>query len=217
MNLRPFHSPGLHQETGHSSVPLLQKHHRRLDPYPWVTYWPVRMFTLKRLYSFSYSYRYCGAEISYLRPYFNLVVVFGKLKALLDHPTQQRHSKASVANPQASNSFWACRSATFGFESWIVSLFSFASDREDIGDYMKYKKHKELKCGHKKRFLQPDSGRDSTCVVVPGSLSDPLPCALCRYNQVNAISLACSTGVEGCKELVTGWFRQWMNDPTRNP
>jgi len=38
-----------------------------------------------------------------------------------------------------------------------------------------------------------------------------------QYNQVNAISMACSTGVEGCKELVTGWFRQWMKDPARNP
>lgn len=37
-----------------------------------------------------------------------------------------------------------------------------------------------------------------------------------QYNQVNAISLACSTGVEGCQELTTGWFREWMNDPTNN-
>lgn len=37
-----------------------------------------------------------------------------------------------------------------------------------------------------------------------------------QYNQVVAISLACSTGVEGCEELTTGWFREWMNDPTNN-
>ena len=40
---------------------------------------------------------------------------------------------------------------------------------------------------------------------------------LLRYNQVNAISMACSTGVEGCKELVTGWFKQWMANETNNP
>ncbi|KAM7406492.1 hypothetical protein PAMP_000866 [Pampus punctatissimus] len=33
-----------------------------------------------------------------------------------------------------------------------------------------------------------------------------------QYNQVNAISLACSTGVEGCTELTTGWFTEWMNN-----
>ncbi|XP_070772420.1 aminopeptidase Ey-like isoform X1 [Enoplosus armatus] len=37
-----------------------------------------------------------------------------------------------------------------------------------------------------------------------------------QYNQVNAISLACSTGVEGCKELTTGWFREWMKNPADN-
>uniref|UniRef100_A0A672FXT9 Aminopeptidase n=1 Tax=Salarias fasciatus TaxID=181472 RepID=A0A672FXT9_SALFA len=37
-----------------------------------------------------------------------------------------------------------------------------------------------------------------------------------QYNQVNAISMACSTGVEGCKELVTGWFKEWMDNPTNN-
>nr|XP_046263496.1 aminopeptidase Ey-like isoform X2 [Scatophagus argus] len=37
-----------------------------------------------------------------------------------------------------------------------------------------------------------------------------------QYNQVNAISLACSTGVEGCKELTTGWFREWMTNPANN-
>ncbi|KAF7645195.1 hypothetical protein LDENG_00208540, partial [Lucifuga dentata] len=38
-----------------------------------------------------------------------------------------------------------------------------------------------------------------------------------QYNQVNAISLACSTGVDGCKELTTGWFRAWMKNPDKNP
>ncbi|XP_029317139.1 aminopeptidase Ey-like [Cottoperca gobio] len=37
-----------------------------------------------------------------------------------------------------------------------------------------------------------------------------------QYNQVNAISMACSTGVEGCKELTTGWFREWMKNPSLN-
>ncbi len=40
--------------------------------------------------------------------------------------------------------------------------------------------------------------------------------SLSRYNQVNAISMACSTGVEGCKELTSGWFRDWMNNSTAN-
>lgn len=38
-----------------------------------------------------------------------------------------------------------------------------------------------------------------------------------QYNQVNAISMACSTGVPGCKELTTNWFKQWMNNSTNNP
>ncbi|XP_074522479.1 aminopeptidase N-like [Halichoeres trimaculatus] len=37
-----------------------------------------------------------------------------------------------------------------------------------------------------------------------------------QYNQVNAISLACSTGVSGCQELTTGWFKEWMANPNNN-
>lgn len=37
-----------------------------------------------------------------------------------------------------------------------------------------------------------------------------------QYNQINAISLACSTGVEGCRELTSGWFKEWMDKSTVN-
>uniref|UniRef100_A0A3B4TYX3 Aminopeptidase n=1 Tax=Seriola dumerili TaxID=41447 RepID=A0A3B4TYX3_SERDU len=37
-----------------------------------------------------------------------------------------------------------------------------------------------------------------------------------QYNQVNAISLACSTGVEGCNNLTTGWFKEWMENKANN-
>ncbi|XP_068175730.1 aminopeptidase Ey-like isoform X2 [Antennarius striatus] len=37
-----------------------------------------------------------------------------------------------------------------------------------------------------------------------------------QYNQVNAISLACSAGVAACEELTTGWFREWMDNPSNN-
>ncbi|XP_041649467.1 aminopeptidase N-like [Cheilinus undulatus] len=38
-----------------------------------------------------------------------------------------------------------------------------------------------------------------------------------QYNQINAIHVACSTNVEGCRDLVKGWFRQWMENPQNNP
>ncbi|XP_058501683.1 aminopeptidase N-like [Solea solea] len=31
-----------------------------------------------------------------------------------------------------------------------------------------------------------------------------------QYNQVNAISLACRTGLDDCQTLVKNWFKQWM-------
>nr|XP_019935919.1 PREDICTED: aminopeptidase Ey-like isoform X1 [Paralichthys olivaceus] len=37
-----------------------------------------------------------------------------------------------------------------------------------------------------------------------------------QYNQVNAISLACKTGVEACKDLTTSWFKKWMQSPDNN-
>ncbi|XP_070823562.1 aminopeptidase N-like [Chaetodon trifascialis] len=38
-----------------------------------------------------------------------------------------------------------------------------------------------------------------------------------QYNQINAIGIACSMGVEGCRELIKGWYRQWMENPHHNP
>ncbi|TRY88000.1 hypothetical protein DNTS_007026 [Danionella cerebrum] len=39
---------------------------------------------------------------------------------------------------------------------------------------------------------------------------------LARYNQVNAIRFACSTGVEECQNLTSIWYRQWMDQPYQN-
>ncbi|TRY87998.1 hypothetical protein DNTS_007025 [Danionella cerebrum] len=38
-----------------------------------------------------------------------------------------------------------------------------------------------------------------------------------QYNQVNALRVACSTGLEDCKTLVKNWFEKWMENPTVNP
>lgn len=38
-----------------------------------------------------------------------------------------------------------------------------------------------------------------------------------QYNQINAIGIACSVDVEGCRELIKSWFRQWMQNPLHNP
>ncbi|XP_051239122.1 aminopeptidase N-like [Dicentrarchus labrax] len=37
-----------------------------------------------------------------------------------------------------------------------------------------------------------------------------------QYNQVNAIRMACSTGVTECQNLTNTWFEQWMDSPQRN-
>ncbi|XP_039979935.1 aminopeptidase N-like [Xiphias gladius] len=38
-----------------------------------------------------------------------------------------------------------------------------------------------------------------------------------QYNQINAIEVACTMGVEGCRELIKSWYRQWMENPSHNP
>uniref|UniRef100_A0A673YSP0 Aminopeptidase n=1 Tax=Salmo trutta TaxID=8032 RepID=A0A673YSP0_SALTR len=38
-----------------------------------------------------------------------------------------------------------------------------------------------------------------------------------QYNQVNAIRVACSTGMEECQTLTKGWYSQWMKDSANNP
>uniref|UniRef100_A0A8C2CF73 Aminopeptidase n=1 Tax=Cyprinus carpio TaxID=7962 RepID=A0A8C2CF73_CYPCA len=37
-----------------------------------------------------------------------------------------------------------------------------------------------------------------------------------QFTQIIALSLACSTGVEGCRELTRNWFKKWMQNPHNN-
>ncbi|KAI5101265.1 aminopeptidase N, partial [Silurus meridionalis] len=37
-----------------------------------------------------------------------------------------------------------------------------------------------------------------------------------QFTNIIAMSLACSTGVQGCLDLTKLWFRQWMQDPEHN-
>ncbi|XP_062404144.1 aminopeptidase N-like isoform X1 [Sardina pilchardus] len=37
-----------------------------------------------------------------------------------------------------------------------------------------------------------------------------------QYNQVNAVRVACSTGVDGCQNLTLTWYSQWMAQPQNN-
>uniref|UniRef100_A0A8C6W192 Aminopeptidase n=1 Tax=Nannospalax galili TaxID=1026970 RepID=A0A8C6W192_NANGA len=38
-----------------------------------------------------------------------------------------------------------------------------------------------------------------------------------QYNEVNAISTACSSGIQECKDLASRLFREWMANPSTNP
>ncbi|CAH7340748.1 aminopeptidase N [Phodopus roborovskii] len=38
-----------------------------------------------------------------------------------------------------------------------------------------------------------------------------------QYNEVNAISTACSSGVKECKDLVSGLYSEWMKNSSHNP
>ncbi|XP_062381475.1 aminopeptidase N-like [Sardina pilchardus] len=38
-----------------------------------------------------------------------------------------------------------------------------------------------------------------------------------KYTQANVISLACKVGLEECRQLVTAWYGEWMNNPDVNP
>ncbi|KAK3564167.1 hypothetical protein QTP86_009424 [Hemibagrus guttatus] len=38
-----------------------------------------------------------------------------------------------------------------------------------------------------------------------------------QYNEVNALRVACSSGIDECKTLVTNWFEEWRNNQKFNP
>uniref|UniRef100_A0AAR2KCR9 Aminopeptidase n=1 Tax=Pygocentrus nattereri TaxID=42514 RepID=A0AAR2KCR9_PYGNA len=37
-----------------------------------------------------------------------------------------------------------------------------------------------------------------------------------QFTQIIALSLACKTGLPGCRDIIKAWFRQWMQDPDNN-
>ncbi|XP_050759431.1 aminopeptidase N [Gymnogyps californianus] len=47
-------------------------------------------------------------------------------------------------------------------------------------------------------------------VTLPSGLMD-------QYNEINAISTACSYGITECQDLATNYFRKWQQDVTKNP
>ncbi|NXY50682.1 AMPN Aminopeptidase, partial [Ceuthmochares aereus] len=47
-------------------------------------------------------------------------------------------------------------------------------------------------------------------VSIPSGLMD-------QYNEINAISTACSYGIAECHDLATNYFHQWQNNVTSNP
>lgn len=62
------------------------------------------------------------------------------------------------------------------------------------------------------------------CSDTDSGCHDPVTCChLChalsfagRYNQENAIRMACHTGLAECRNLTSTWFSQWMDDPQHN-
>ncbi|XP_075288117.1 aminopeptidase N [Opisthocomus hoazin] len=47
-------------------------------------------------------------------------------------------------------------------------------------------------------------------VTIPSGLMD-------QYNEINAISTACSYGITACQDLATGYFQEWQQNITKNP
>lgn len=40
---------------------------------------------------------------------------------------------------------------------------------------------------------------------------------ICRYNHITVIDVACVVGVRDCKEFVKTVYREWMDNPVKNP
>uniref|UniRef100_A0A8C1GCC5 Aminopeptidase n=1 Tax=Cyprinus carpio TaxID=7962 RepID=A0A8C1GCC5_CYPCA len=53
--------------------------------------------------------------------------------------------------------------------------------------------------------------------VITSNWTQKPPRYMDQYNQINAISMACKTGVKGCSELTRMWYRQWMKNPDTSP
>lgn len=41
--------------------------------------------------------------------------------------------------------------------------------------------------------------------------------SLPRYNEINAISTACSYGIAECQDLATNYYTQWQQNISHNP
>lgn len=61
--------------------------------------------------------------------------------------------------------------------------------------------------------LAPDGWCVATVCWSPAPHSHSLP----RYNEINAISTACSYGITECQNLSTEYFRKWQQNVTNNP
>lgn len=115
--------------------------------------------------------------------------------------------KLSITLPLSNTLFLASETEYMPWEAALSSLnyFKLMFDRSEV-------------YGPMKRYLKKQvTPLFAYFKIKTNNWLDRPPTLMEQYNEINAISTACSSGLKECRDLVVGLYSQWMNNSDNNP
>lgn len=137
----------------------------------------------------------------------SVIPVINRAQIIHDSFNLASAGKLSITLPLSNTLFLASETEYMPWEAALSSLnyFKLMFDRSEV-------------YGPMKRYLKKQ--------VTPlfayfksktNNWLDRPPTLMEQYNEINAISTACSSGLQECRDLVVGLYSQWMNNSDNNP
>lgn len=137
----------------------------------------------------------------------SVIPVINRAQIIHDSFNLASAGKLSITLPLSNTLFLASETEYMPWEAALSSLnyFKLMFDRSEV-------------YGPMKRYLKKQVTPLFTYFKIKTNnwLNRP-PTLMEQYNEINAISTACSSGLKECRDLVVGLYSQWMNNSDNNP
>lgn len=136
----------------------------------------------------------------------SVIPVINRAQIIHDSFNLASAGKLPITLPLSNTLFLAQETEYMPWEAALSSLnyFKLMFDRSEV-------------YGPMKRYLKKQvTPLFAYFKVKTNNWRDRPPTLMEQYNEINAISTACSSGLEECRDLVVGLYSQWMNNSDNN-
>lgn len=137
----------------------------------------------------------------------SVIPVINRAQIIHDSFNLASAGKLSITLPLSNTLFLASETEYMPWEAALSSLnyFKLMFDRSEVYGPMKRYLKKQVT-----PLFAYFKSKTNNWLNRPPTLME-------QYNEINAISTACSSGLQECRDLVVGLYSQWMNNSDNNP